>query len=145
MMEFNELIADFAARHNVAGLAAETGRISLDIDHVAVSIATGGDRVALSAEIGKPPARGRVEFADILLGSNLESDAFFAKTRETDTYVLVRYLPLANLDGESFDAALETLVNTAETWRRLLADFHPAEAGGDAADAVFSPSGFMQV
>lgn len=144
-MDFNALIAEFAARHNVAGLAAEAGLVSLDIDSVAVTIVAAGDGVVISAEIGKPPAQGRAEFADILLESNLESDAFFAKTRETDTYVLVRYLPLANLDGESFDAALETLVNTAETWRLLLANFHLAETGGDAADPVFSPSGFMQV
>ena len=144
-MDFNALIAEFAARHNVAGLAAEAGLVSLDIDSVAVTIVAAGDGVALSAEIGKPPAKGRAKFADILLEANLESETFFAKTRETDTYVLIRHLPLADLNGEVIDTALETLVNAAETWRRLLTDFHPAEAGDDADDSFFSPSGFLQV
>ena len=145
MMDFNELVADFAARHGVTGLTAEDSAVSLDIDGIAITLTAVGDRLAISAEIGKSPAKGRADFADILLEANLESTAFFAKTRETDTYLLVRHLPLDELDGEAFDTTLETLVNTAETWRRLLADFRPVEAGTDTDLSAFDPPGFIPV
>ena len=147
-MEFNELIADFAARHAVDGLAADGDSAVLDVDGIAVTLVATNGQLAASAEIGEPPADGRADFADILLEANLESAAYFAKTRETGTYVLLRHLPLASLDPEGFDAALEALVNTAETWRRLLADFRPAAAQAAAEDAEapsFGEGGFLQV
>ena len=54
----------------------------------------------------------------------------------------------AALDADSFDAALETLVNQAETWRRILADFRPvARAAAERAEVTpqFGASGFVQV
>ena len=63
-------------------------------------------------------------------------------------WMLVRRLQLPTLDAESFDAALEALVNLAETWRRLLADFRPvAKAAAERTDGVpqFGANGFVQV
>ena len=147
-MDFNELVSDFAKRHAVEGLAAQDGGAALDIDGIAVTLVETGDHLVASAEIGEPPSDGRADFADILLEANLESAAYFAKTRETGKYVLLRQLPLARLDPAAFDAALEALVNTAETWRRLLADFRPAAAQAAAEDAEapsFGEGGFLQV
>ncbi len=60
----------------------------------------------------------------------------------------MRRLALPTLDDDAFDAALEALVNQAETWRRLLADFRPA-AKAAAEEAAQEPSfgagGFVQV
>ena len=83
-----------------------------------------------------------------MLEANLQSGAFFAKGPENGAYVLVRRLPLLALDGASFDAALEALVNLAETWRRLLADFRPvAKAAAERAEESpqFGANGFVQV
>ena len=147
-MDFTELISDFAVRHGIEGLVAEDGAAALDIDGIVVTLVAAGDAVSLSAEIGQPPAEGRSSFADLLLEANLQSDAFFAKASETETYIVVRRLALPSLDAAAFDTALEALVNQAETWRRLLADFRPvAEAA--AAEALEEPSfgagGFVQV
>ena len=147
-MDFNDLIADFATRHNVAGLAAEDGVAALDVDGILINLVAAGDLLAASAEIGEPPAEGAGIFADLLLEANLESDAFFAKSRETGKYVVVRRSPLPSLDSTTFDTLLEGLVNFAETWRRLLDDFRPAAkaAAEENADTpAFGTGGFMQV
>ena len=60
----------------------------------------------------------------------------------------MRRLALPTLDPGAFDAALESLVNQAETWRRLLADFRPAaKAAAEAAaeEPTFGTGGFVQV
>ena len=148
-MDFTELISDFASRHGVEGLAAEDGAAAIDVDGVAVLLAAAGDALAATAEIGEPPPDGAAAFADLLLEANLESEAFFAKSKENGRYLLVLRVPLAGLGGDAFDAALEALVNRAEAWRKLLADYRPAAAAAVEADesaaAAVGAGGFLQV
>ena len=148
-MDFPELISDFATRHGVEGLAVEDGAAAIDVDGIAVLLASAGGELLASAEIGDPPPDGAAAFADLLLEANLDSDAVFAKSKESGRYVLTRRIALAGLDGEAFDAVLEAFVNRAEAWRRLLADYRPAataaaEAAEDTAVAV-GASSFLQV
>jgi len=148
-MDFPELISDFATRHGVEGLAVEDGAAAIDVDGIAVLLASAGGELLASAEIGDPPPDGAAAFADLLLEANLDSDAVFAKSKESGRYVLTRRIALAGLDGEAFDASLESFVNRAEAWRRLLADYRPAataaaEAAEDTAAAVGTGS-FLQV
>jgi len=148
-MEFNELIEDFATRHGVENLVAVDGAVALDIDGIVVTIVVAGDVVSLSADIGEAPVEGRADFADLLLEASIQSNCFFAKAPESETYVIVRRLSLAALDSDAFDAALEALVNQAETWRRILADFRPAAKAAAAQAASeglsFGAPDFMQV
>ena len=148
-MEFKELTDSFAKRHGIAGLAPEDDGISLDIDGIVVAAVAVGGEVVLSAEIGEPPVEGRAEFADVMLEASMESVAFFAKSAQTGKYMLLRRLNLLALDDAAFDNAIESLVNTAEVWRKMLDDFRPAvKAATESADAgspSFGASGFMQV
>ena len=147
-MEFEKLISDFAERHSIANLAAENNAAALEVDGIVVTLVAAGDALSVSAEIGEPPADGRAEFAELMLEANLQTGAFFAKEPESGAYVLVRRLQLPALDAESFDAALEELVNLAETWRRLLADFRPvAKAAAERTEGApqFGTNGFVQV
>jgi len=148
-MEFNELIADFATRHNVANLTAIDNAAALDIDGITVLLVSNGDILTISAEVGEPPAEGAAAFANLLLEANMQSDFFFAKANGTDNYIVVRRIALNSLDDDAFDLALEALVNHAETWRRLLADFRPAAKAAaereEAASPSFGTNGFMQV
>jgi len=147
-MDFQQLIADFAKRHGIANLAAEDNAAALEIDGIVITLVAAGDALLISAEIGEPPSEGRAEFAELLLEANLQSEAYFAKEPENGAYVLVRRLQLQMLDAESFDAALEALVNLAETWRRLLADFRPvAKAAAERSEELpqFGADGFVQV
>ena len=147
-MDFPELISDFATRHGVEGLAAEDGAAAIDVDGIAVLLASADGELLASAEIGEPPPDGAAAFADLLLEANLESDAVFAKSKESGRYVLTRRIALAGLDGEAFDASLEAFVNRAEAWRRLLADYRPAAAAAEAAEdtaAAVGTGSFLQV
>lgn len=147
-MDFHELISDFAERHGVANLAAENDAVALDVDGIVVTLVAAGDTLLVSANIGEPPTDGRADFAELMLEANMQSEAFFAKEPEGNAYILVRRLSLSTLDSESVDAALEALVNLAETWRRLLADFRPvAKAAAERVEELpqFGASGFVQV
>ena len=147
-MDFEKLISDFAERHGIANLAAEDDAAALDVDGIVITLVTVGDSLSVSADIGEPPAEGRAEFAELMLEANLQAEPFFAKEPENGTYILVRRLQLPALDAETFDVALESLVNLAETWRRLLADFRPvAKAAADVAEEApqFGANGFVQV
>ena len=148
-MEFKELIDAFAKRHGIADLAPEDDGVSLDIDGIVVAAVAVGGEVVLSAEIGEPPVEGKAEFADVMLEANMESVAFFAKSAQTGKYILLRRLSLLALDDAVFDNAIESLVNTAEVWRKMLDDFRPAaKAAAERAEAEspsFDASGFMQV
>ena len=87
------------------------------------------------------------EFSAVML-ENEKLVLKFAKAPEGGTYVAVRRLALPMLEDEAFDAALEALVNQAETWRRLLADFRPAAkaAAEEAAEAPsFGTGGLLSV
>ena len=148
-MEYNDLIADFAKRHNVEDHIAVDGVAALDIDGIIVTIVANNEMVTLSAEIGEPPVEGAGTFAELLLEANQQSDAYFAKSPEQGPYLVVRRLPLVSIDADAFDTALEAFVNNAETWRRLLADFRPAaKAAAEHAEAEcpsFGSTGFMEV
>jgi hypothetical protein len=68
--------------------------------------------------------------------------------QERNTYVLIQRLPLAGLDGAAFDKALEALVNQAEAWRNLLAEFRPAAeaaAAVESENSSISMTGFLRV
>ena len=141
-------VSEFAKRHGIADLAAENNATALDIDGIVITLVAADDALSVSAEIGEPPSEGRADFAELMLEANLQSEAFFAKAPEGGAYVLVRCLPLPTLDDDAFDAALEALVNLAETWRRLLADFRPvakAAAEQDEETPHFGANGFVQV
>ena len=148
-MDFNELIADFAARHGVEDLTAIDNAAALDIDGITVLLVSNGEVMTVSAEVGEPPVEGAAAFANLLLEANMQSDFFFAKATGTENYIIVRRLALVSLDATSFDQALEAIVNHAETWRRLLANFRPvAKAAAERAESEspsFGSTGFMQV
>jgi hypothetical protein len=148
-MEFTELIDDFASRHNVGDLVVVDGAAALDIDGIIVTIVAKEEVLTLSAEIGEPPAEGLAEFSNLLLEANMQSGVFFAKAPELGPYIAVQRLSLPSTDGSAFDAALESFVNIAETWRRLLADFRPmAKSLSERANEkgpTLGSTGFMQV
>ena len=147
-MDFNEIIANFAAKYKVENLVAIDGAAALDIDGSIVTIVAKNEELNFSAEIGDPPAEGAATFANLLLEANMQSGAFFAKAPDPGPYIAVRRLQLSLVDDESFESALESFVNQVETWRRLLADYRPiAKASTERAkeeQPPFGMSGFMK-
>ncbi len=149
-MEFDELISAFADHHGLTSLSPVDNAVALDVDNMVVSVISDGSTVTMSSDIGEPPVEGKATFADLLLQANLQSQVFFAKLSDVGVYVAMRQLALRDADVESFDAALESLVNAVETWRRILEDYRPASeaaASKAATDDTISKlsGGFMSV
>ena len=148
-MEFKELVESFARRHGVSDLVPEDDGVWVDIDGIVVSVMAVGDMIAIAAEIGEPPVEGKAEFADAMLEASMESLAFFVKSPQTGKYMLLRRLTTSTLDDITFDNAVESLVNMAEVWRKMLEDFRPAAKAAAENAAAEIPSlgstGFVQV
>lgn len=148
-MEFKQLISDFSMRHGVEHVDPEDDTVAFNVDGIPVLIAADEDEVAMISEIGEPPVEDRADFADLLLATNFnEKGAVFGKSQDSGKYVLIRRLPLVDIDGGAFDAALEELVNQTESWQNLLAAFRPAAE--EAASAKIAPpaiglTGFLRV
>ena len=138
-MDFNELLAAFAAKYGIEGLDGADGAAELDVDGVRVELLDDPQsRCALAcAEIGLPPPDADGAFGGLMLQANFllrgTEGATLCQNPETGAYALVRPFPLALADVESLGAGLESLVNQAENWRRVLAGLRSAEEVRSAA------------
>lgn len=159
-MEFNELIAAFAAKYGIKGLDGVDGAAELDVDGVRVELLDDPQARSLfaCAEIGHPPPDANGAFGAMMLQANFllrgTEGATLCQNPETHAYALVRPFPLALTDVESLAAGLESLVNQTENWRKALAGLRVAEdaqkqnvasaPGGDSHHDMLS-SGYFHV
>ena len=155
-MEFIELVSSFAERHAIEGLAAEDGVAMIDIDGTEVTLRESdeGRAVVIAALIGDMPPDAKGLFASVALQANFFAAGGTALSldAETDELSVSTSLPLALADPDSLSAAVESLVNTAEEWRRnavafLEVDEEAAFSDAEAADAnpLSGDSGFLRV
>ena len=132
-MEFNELIAAFAAKYGIKVLDGVDGAAELDVDGVRVELLDDPQARSLfaCAEIGHPPPDANGAFGAMMLQANFllrgTEGATLCQNPETHAYALVRPFPLALTDVESLAAGLESLVNQTENWRKALAGLRVAE------------------
>ena len=155
-MEFIELIASFSERHAIEGLAAEDGVAMIDIDGTEVTLRENpeGRAVAIAALIGEMPPDANGVFASVALQANFIAfgGTALCVDAETDELSVATSLPLALADPDALSAAVESLVNTAEEWRRnavafLEVDEEAAFSDAEAADAnpLSGDPGFLRV
>ena len=155
-MEFIELVSSFAERHAIEWLAAEDGVATLDIDGTEVTLreSAEGRAVAIAALIGEMPPDANGVFASIALQANYAAVGGMALCVDagTDELSVATSLPLALADPGALSAAVESLVNTAEEWRRnavafLEVDEEAAFSDAEAADAnpLSGDPGFLRV
>ena len=156
-MEFNELLAAFAAKYGVDGLDGAEGVAELEVDGIRVELLDDPQTRSLvaSAEIGLPPPDANGAFGAMMLKANFllraTAGATLCQNPETGAYALVRPFPLALADGESLCAGLESLVNQTENWRKALAGLREAEAARSETQKMddshhdMLSSGFFQV
>ena len=156
-MVFHELLAAFAAQYGIAGLDGADGAAELDVDGLRVELLDDPQTQSVLAcvEIGFPPPDTDGTFGGLMLKANFllraTEGATLCQNPETGSYALVRPFPLALTDTESLGAGLESLVNQAENWRKVLAGLRTAEETlsgaqetGDAHHDLVS-SGFVHV
>ena len=141
-MEFKELIAGFADRYGIEGLDGADGAAELKVDGIRVELLDDPQTHSLfaCAEIGHPPPDANGAFGAMMLEANFllraTEGATLCQNPETHAYALVRPFPLALTDVESLAAGLESLVNQAENWRRVLAGIREAESARSEAQGV---------
>ena len=141
-MEFGELIAAFAAKNEIAGLDGADGVAELEVDGIRVELLedTQARSLVACAEIGLPPPDANGAFGSMMLKANFllraTEGATLCQNPETNAYAVVRPFPQALTDVESFAAGLESLVNQAENWRKVLAGLREAESAQSAAQEV---------
>ena len=155
-MEFIELVSSFAERHAIEGLAAEDGVAMIDIDGTEVTLRENpeGRAVAIAALIGEMPPDANGLFASVALQANFIAfgGTALCVDAETDELSVATSLPLALADPDALSVAVETLVDTAEEWRRnavafLDVDEESALLGDEdaAANPLSGDSGFLRV
>ena len=141
-MEFNELLAAFAAKYGIEGLDGADGVAELEVDGIRVELLEDSQARSLiaCAEIGLPPPDADGAFGAMMLKANFllraTDGATLCQNPESDAYALVRPFPLALTDCESLAAGLESLVNQSENWRKALTGLREAESAQSAAQKV---------
>lgn len=161
-MEYNELMNGFAAKFAVANLEVRDGTTAFEIDGLTVGFINDeqSDAIMVVVEIGYPPPDANGPFGSTMLKANYlfggTDGATLCQNPDTGAYAVMRTWPLPEHDVETFSAAVERLMNTAERWREVLDGVRKAEEASDEAakddeeDAPaqgggFLPGGFMQV
>ena len=156
-MEFKELLAAFVAKYGIKELDGADGAAELDVDGFRVELLDDpqAQNLLACAEIGLPPPDAEGAFGALMLKANFllrgTEGATLCQNPETDAYALVRPFPLALTDAESLGAGLESLVNQAENWRKVLAGLREAETaraaapGSDDSHHDMLSSGFFHV
>ena len=141
-MEFKELMAAFAAKYEIAGLDGADGVAELEVDGIRVELLEDPQTRSLiaCAEIGLPPPDANGAFGSMMLKANFllraTEGATLCENPESGAYSIVRPFPLAIADVESLCKGLESLVNQAENWRRVLAGIREAESARTEAQGV---------
>ena len=156
VMEFNELVSDFAGRYAIGDIFAKDGLAELVIDGTEITLRedAGGGNVVASAVIGEMPPDSRGIFASLALQANFVAVGATALCLDADTgdLSMTASLPLAVADVDSLSAMIEELVNTAEEWRRNATGFmdvdeEAATTEAEALDAnpLSGDPGFLRV
>ena len=132
-MEYSELVAAFAAKYGIEGLTSSDEDVAMEADGVRVELLE--DRQArcilVCAEIGNPPPDANGAFGAMMLQANFllrgTEGATLCQNPDTGAYALVRPFPLALTDTVTLGAGVESLVNQAENWRKVIAGLREAE------------------
>ena len=162
-MEYNELMQRFAGKFSIDSLAIEDGASALEIDGMTVGFIhdEAADAIMVVAEIGYPPPDADGPFGSAMLKANYlfggTDGATLCQNPDTGAYAVMRTWPLAAHDDDTFAAAVEGLMNTAERWREVLDGIREAEEAAEMAEleddgqdegdvpGEISLGGFMQV
>ena len=155
-MSYEELIERFAAKYGIKDLSSENGVAAMAIDDVKVELISDEDAgcAVIYAEIGYPPPDANGRFGELMLKANHlylgTNGGTLCQNPETDAYVIMRPVPLAQLEGaEAMGAILEETLAQVERWQHILGGLREAEETLDSqiADerAAFGLNAFIQV
>ena len=162
-MDFDEIMAQFAAAAGLDGLRADAdGVYRLLIDGMPVSACPTDDgHIALFAPVGEPPPAalaGRERLYRVLLESMFHGEgtggATFSIERTSGMVFLHKVENGLALDYGGFKAFLESFVSALGQWRGVLVEFRPVaermerdmqETSEASRNAILGGDGFIKV
>jgi hypothetical protein len=102
------------------------------------------DSVMVVAEIGYPETDVSANFASAMLKANYlfagTAGAVLCQNPETGAYALMREYRLVEHDPNTFEGALETLLNSADQWKGVLGAMNEEDAELDEDDKTSPPA-----
>ena len=109
------------------------GASAVEIDGNPVILQDAGDLLLLRAEIGDLPDEGREAFLTAVLEANHlyagTGGGTLALEPGVPRLVLQKYTWFDRLDPDAVPDLIARFAATADSWRRLLADYSPASSG----------------
>ena len=148
-MTFEDLVEALGKRLEIE-IEDSGGAVAMEIDGTNVVLQDAGELLLIRAEVGEIPEGGKAE----ILASAMKANFLYQGTGGATLAVnpadgmlhVHKYNWMERLDAETVLEALDKLADTANAWRKIIADYIP---GADAADADLpvrlGDSGFMQV
>lgn len=151
-MEVHELMKGLAGR---LGIELDAGDVcSFEADGIVVSMCfpQEADFLVMSCDLGEPPPERLEGLYKALLGANFMFGGTMGSTialnPDDGRIALCRAMPTAALDVDQLCNQLEHFLNTAETWRKIVADYREGNevpSSGDAAGMASTPDAFLRV
>ena len=146
-MRFDELIESLGSLIGVQLRVDDAGVCALAVKDMKLTLQDlpETDSIGLLGEIGEPPPQHLEDLLSAMLNANHcfrgTGGATISRDPDTGRFFLCRMLDARAVDGDGFFKALESFVNTQETWCRMLADYR-GSAAKSAPDAEERPPAF---
>ena len=136
-MEYRELIDAFSAKCGVESPDAKDGVAVFEIDGMSVGFIhdPSEDAVMVVAEIGEQNPDADEACSSALLKANYlfagTGGATLCRNPETGAFAIMRSWPLASVDSDTFAAAVNDLLTTAEKWKAVVEGMGEAQIAND--------------
>lgn len=123
-MDFNSIMKAFADRYSLA-IEPKDGAVVLDFNSIPVSFMDAGDAIVIHAPIGDRRQDAQAGLLHSMLAANatLAEEGFaICQDNSTDTFAMVRYVPIETLDAKALAESVAALVSHAGEWSDRLAE-----------------------
>ena len=155
-MTYEDLIAKFSEIYGIGDLAPAGGVASLVIDGTKIDLINdeAADCVVIYAELGYPPPDSNGKFGEVMLKANHlflgTNGGTLCQNPNTDAYVLMRPVPLAQLENaEVFGVLMEEILSQVEYWHQVMQGMRTAQFalndGQQPQDSFMPFSNFIPV
>ena len=128
-MDSVEIIKAFGKKLGMELELDNANSCSFQADDIIVSITALPeiDQIAISGDLGTPPAEKLEHLYKIMLEANYAYSSTFGATlslnAETEHFELFKVLQCRNLDEEAFYKEMETFISVCETWHKVVRNY----------------------
>ena len=157
IMEFNELMQEFAGKFGITDMEISDGTATLEIDGIAFGFISNPveETLTLVADLGRQAIDADGVFGAMMLRANFlfhaTKGATLFQNPENEAFGLEQMFRLVDLDVDTLSVQVEKFANLAEDWKEIIAGAKKAEDAAKTAKAAepasppFSDGDFMRV